>query len=124
MAQITLCGVVSSVAWDRPAAIIELDVFTATDGAPVGHWKLKGATPNSMLRMGLTRDSLRAGTLIVVHTDWNGKPCTNVCEGRAWDWRFPNAPFLGMGSSGTRPPPPPAPTPASCDNLPKSRSPQ
>jgi hypothetical protein len=121
--QTILCGVVSDVAWAKPAVIIDLEVFTATNGAAVGRWKLTGGSPNTMMRAGLTRDNLRARTLVVVRADWDGRPCVETCIGRARDWRFPNAPFLGTGSSGTQPPPsPPSPSPASCENLPKSRS--
>jgi hypothetical protein len=117
LAQTTLCGVVSGVSWTKPAAIIELDVFTATNGAVAGRWKLTGLSPNSMMRAGLTRDSLRPGTLITVRTGWEGKPCAGVCEGRLLEVRWPNAGGAGMGASGTHLPPSlPAPTPASCDN--------
>ena len=61
-------------------------------------WMVEGGTPNTLLRRGLTRDSLPPGTEIVVD-GYRAKSGLNRANGR--DVTFPDGRKLFMGSSGT-----------------------
>jgi hypothetical protein len=59
---------------------------------------VEGGTPNTLLRRGLTRDSLPAGTEILVD-GYRARNGSNRANGR--DLTFPDGRRLFMGSSGT-----------------------
>jgi hypothetical protein len=59
---------------------------------------IEGGTPNTLLRRGLTRESLPAGTEIIVD-GYRAKNGTNRANGR--DVTFPDGKKLFLGSSGT-----------------------
>ncbi len=61
---ILLKGKVVKVEWVNPHAWIHVEV-TKPDGAKEV-WMIEGGSPNSLLRHGVTRDSLPVGTEIVV----------------------------------------------------------
>ena len=61
-----LRGPVTKVEWVNPHAWIHLDV-TNEDGE-VESWMVEGGTPNTLLRRGITRDSLLPGTVILTGT--------------------------------------------------------
>ena len=61
-------------------------------------WMVEGGTPNTLLRRGITRDSLKAGTEIVVD-GYQSKDRSNRANGR--DITYPDGRKLFMGSSGT-----------------------
>ena len=91
-----LRGPVTKVEWVNPHAWIHLDV-TQDDGTVVS-WMVEGGTPNTLLRRGITRDSLLPGTVIVVD-GYQSKDRSNRANGR--DITFPDGRKLFMGSSGT-----------------------
>ena len=59
---IQLRGTVVRVEWINPHTWIHIDV-KEPDGK-VARWMIEGGTPNTLLRRGLTRDTLPAGTEI------------------------------------------------------------
>jgi hypothetical protein len=61
---VTLRGTVTKMEWINPHSWIHMDV-TGEDGTVVP-WMIEAGTPNTMVRRGFTRDSLKAGTEIVV----------------------------------------------------------
>ena len=61
---ILLKGKVVKVEWVNPHAWIHMEV-TNPDGSK-DVWMVEGGSPNSLLRRGVTKDSLQPGTLIVV----------------------------------------------------------
>jgi hypothetical protein len=61
---VTLRGKVTKMEWINPHSWIHMDV-TEADGTVVP-WMIEAGTPNTMVRRGFTRDSLKAGTEIVV----------------------------------------------------------
>ena len=61
---IKLQGTVTKMDWVNPHAWIYLDVKRA-DGT-TEQWRIEGGTPNALFRRGFTKDSLKAGTVIVV----------------------------------------------------------
>src|SRR3981081_2046451 len=61
---VQLRGMVVKVEWINPHTWIHIDV-KQPDGTTV-RWMIEGGTPNTLVRNGLKRDSLPAGTEIVV----------------------------------------------------------
>ena len=93
---VQLRGTVVRVEWINPHTWIHIDV-KAPDGSTV-RWMIEGGTPNTLLRRGLTRDSLPQGTEIVVD-GYRARSGDNRANGR--DVTFPDGRKLFMGSSGT-----------------------
>jgi hypothetical protein len=92
---IQLRGTVAKVEWINPHTWIHIDV-KEPDGK-VARWMIEGGTPNTLLRRGLTRESLPQGTEILVD-GYRAKNGTNRANGR--DLQFPDGRRLFMGSSG------------------------
>ena len=63
-APVLLRGTVTKVEWINPHAWIHVSVAKAGGGTQV--WMVEGGTPNTLLRSGLTRDSVKPGTNIIV----------------------------------------------------------
>ncbi|HZI50381.1 MAG TPA: DUF6152 family protein [Terriglobia bacterium] len=61
---ITLTGVVKSVEWINPHAIVYIDV-KGDDGKTVT-WAIQAAPPNLLVRMGMPRDTLQPGAVFAV----------------------------------------------------------
>jgi hypothetical protein len=95
-APIQLRGTVVRVEWINPHTWIHIDVKDS-DGKTT-RWMIEGGTPNTLLRRGLTRDTLPQGTEILVD-GYKAKNGTNRANGR--DLTFPDGRRLFMGSSGT-----------------------
>ena len=93
---IQLRGTVAKVEWINPHTWIHIDVKEA-DGK-TERWMIEGGTPNTLLRRGLTRNSLPEGTEIMVD-GYRAKNGSNRANGR--DVTFPDGRKLFMGSSGT-----------------------
>lgn len=91
-----LRGTVVKVEWINPHTWIHIDVKEA-DGKTV-RWMIEGGTPNTLLRRGLTRESLPQGTEILVD-GYRAKNGSNRANGR--DLSFTDGRKLFMGSSGT-----------------------
>lgn len=96
-----LKGKVVKLEWVNPHAWVHMEVaecsgsVTACKGQV---WMVEGGTPNTLLRRGVTRDSLTAGTEIVVD-GYQSKDRSNRANGR--DITYPDGRKLFMGSSGT-----------------------
>ena len=93
---IQLKGTVVRVEWINPHTWIHVAVKDA-DGK-TEEWMIEGGTPNTLLRRGLTKNSLPEGTDIVVD-GYRAKNGSNRANGR--DVTFPDGRKLFMGSSGT-----------------------
>jgi hypothetical protein len=93
---VQLRGTVVKVEWINPHTWIHIDV-KQPDGT-TARWMIEGGTPNTLLRSGLKRDSLPAGTEILVD-GYRAKNGTNTANGR--DLTFPDGRRLFVGSSGT-----------------------
>ena len=63
-APVTLRGPVTKVEWINPHAWIHLEVKTPAGKPEI--WMVEGGTPNTLQRVGITRDSIKIGTVIVV----------------------------------------------------------
>jgi hypothetical protein len=97
---VNLRGVVTKVEWINPHAWIHIDAKNA-DGT-IQAWMIEGGTPNTLLRRGITKDSLVAGTELVVR-GYQSKDtsCKPKCRANGRDVTFPDGRKLFLGSSGT-----------------------
>jgi hypothetical protein len=97
---VNLRGPVTRVEWINPHAWIHIDSKNA-DGSTTP-WMVEGGTPNTLLRRGITKDSLVIGTEIVVR-GYQSKDalCKPKCRANGRDVTFPDGRKLFMGSSGT-----------------------
>ena len=93
---VQLKGTVVKVEWINPHTWIHLDVKKG-DGS-MERWMIEGGTPNTLLRRGLTKNSLPEGTELVVD-GYKAKNGSNRANGR--DLTFTDGRKLFMGSSGT-----------------------
>jgi hypothetical protein len=84
------------VEWINPHTWIHIAV--KKDDGSVEQWAVEGGTPNTLLRLGLKRDTIPTGTEIVVD-GYAAKDGTRKANGR--DLTFPDGRKLFMGSSGT-----------------------
>jgi hypothetical protein len=95
-APVKLSGPITKVEWINPHAWIHLE-SKAKDGKSE-MWMVEGGTPNTLQRNGITRDSIKIGTVIVV-SGYQAKDGRKRANGR--DITFPDGRTLFMGSSGT-----------------------
>jgi hypothetical protein len=93
---VKLQGTVTKMEWINPHAWIHIDVKKA-DGTTES-WAIEGGTPNTLLRRGFTKDSLKVGTEIMVD-GYQAKDGSTRANGR--DLTLPDGKKLFMGSSGT-----------------------
>jgi hypothetical protein len=92
---ILLKGKVVKVEWVNPHAWIHVEV-TNPDGAKEV-WMIEGGSPNSLLRHGVTRDSLPVGTEIVVDGYQSRDHTVKRANGR--NLTYPDGRKLLLGSS-------------------------
>jgi len=93
---ITLKGTISRVEWINPHAFIHLDVKGA-DGTVV-EWMIEAGSPNTLVRRGMTRDSIPTGTEVVVF-GYRHRNGSNAANGR--DVTLPDGRRLFITSPGT-----------------------
>lgn len=93
---VKLRGTVTRMEWVNPHSWIHIDVKKA-DGT-VEEWMVEGGTPNTLLRRGFTKNSLQAGTEIVVD-GFQSKDGSRRANGR--DLTLPDGRALFFGSAGT-----------------------
>ncbi len=93
---LVLRGPITKVQWVNPHAWIHLEV-TKKDGTKES-WMVEGGTPNTLLRRGLTKQTLQIGTVIVVD-GYQSKDRSMRANGR--DVTFADGRKLFLGSSGT-----------------------
>jgi hypothetical protein len=103
---VLLKGAVTKVEWINPHAWIHLtakEVTVAGEKRDVGasgeEWAVEGGTPNTLLRRGITRDTVKAGTEIVVDGYQTRDHTLTRANGR--NITFTDGRKLFMGSSGT-----------------------
>jgi hypothetical protein len=96
-APVLLRGKVIRVEWINPHAWVHVQ-----DEATGKEWMVEGGTPNTLLRSGIDRNSLKAGTEIIVRGyQSKDKLCTPACKANGRDLTFPDGRKVFMGSSGT-----------------------
>jgi hypothetical protein len=96
---IMLQGKVTKVEWINPHTWVHM--LVSTNGVDQ-EWMVEAGTPNTLLREGLTRDSLKAGEEIIVR-GYRAKDarCRPACKANGRDVTFLDGHKVFMGSSGT-----------------------
>ncbi len=94
--KVELKGTVTRMEWINPHTWIHIDV-KRTDGA-VERWMIEGGPPNALLRRGFTKNSLVAGTEVLVNGS-QAKDGSRRANGRDLTLAYGRRMF--MGSSGT-----------------------
>jgi hypothetical protein len=92
---VKLSGTVTKMEWINPHSWIHIDV--KNEDGTVTAWMVEGGAPNALLRRGWNKQSLLAGTEIVVE-GFQAKDGANRANGR--DITFPDGRKLFVGSSG------------------------
>ena len=96
-APVLLRGKVTRVEWINPHAWVHIK-----DNTSGQDWMVEGGTPNTLLRSGIDRNSLKPGTEIIVRGyQSKDKLCRPACKANGRDVTFPDGKKLFMGSSGT-----------------------
>jgi hypothetical protein len=93
---VVLRGPVVRVEWVNPHTWIHIEI-TLDDGSKQV-WMVEGGTPNTLLRRGLSRDTIKPGTVIVVD-GYQSKDRSARANGR--DVTFEDGRKFFLGSSGT-----------------------
>jgi hypothetical protein len=93
---VTLHGTITKMEWINPHSWLHIDVKNA-DGTTTA-WMIEGATPNTLLRRGFSREAVKAGTEITI-VGFRAKNGANRANGR--DLILPDGSRLFMQSSGT-----------------------
>ena len=97
---ILLQGKITRIEWINPHSWIHIAVL-GKDGQ-VQQWKIEGGTPNTLIRNGLTRESLKVGTELVVRGyQSKDEECVPACKANGRDITFTDGRKIFMGSSGT-----------------------
>jgi len=98
---VLLKGKVVKVEWVNPHAWIHMEV-TKEDGTKEV-WMVEGGSPNSLLRRGVTKDSLPLGTEVVVDGYQARDYTLKRANGR--NVTYPDGRRLNLGSTGPGAPP-------------------
>jgi hypothetical protein len=93
---ITLKGKVTRIEWINPHAWLHMDVVNAE--GKVEAWRIEAGSPNTLVRRGMTRDSIPTGTEIVVF-GYRHRNGSNAANGR--DVTLPDGTKLFLSSPGT-----------------------
>jgi len=96
-APIRLQGKVVKLEWVNPHAWIHIEIKKPDGTTEV--WMVEGGTPNTLLRRGLTRDSLTVGTELIVDGYQTKDHSLKRANGR--DVTLSDGRKMFMGSSGT-----------------------
>src|SRR5256885_15614537 len=94
---VLLKGPVTKVEWVNPHAWIHIEV-TEADGTKKD-WRGEGGTPNTLLRRGITRESLKPGTVLVI--DGYQARDHSLLRANGRNVTYPDGRKLFLGSSGT-----------------------
>jgi len=93
---IMLEGTITRIEWINPHAWIHIDV-EGEDGN-VESWRIEAGSPNTLVRRGMTRDSIPVGTEVVVF-GYRHRNGSNAANGR--DVTLPDGSKLFLSSPGT-----------------------
>lgn len=94
-------GTVTKMEWINPHAWIHIDV--KGDDGKVASWMIEAAAPNALLRRGWTKNSLLAGTEILVE-GFQAKDGANRANGSIITFTDGRKLFVGSSGDGEGPP--------------------
>jgi hypothetical protein len=95
--QVTLDGTVTQFEWVNPHSWIHIDVKNPKTGK-IEHWRVEGGAPSALLRRGWNRNSLPAGTHIIVQAFQARDGDTRAS---AAEISFPDGRTLSLGNPTT-----------------------
>jgi hypothetical protein len=93
---ITLRGTVTRMEWINPHAWLHIDV--EDENGNIESWRVEAGSPNTLVRRGMTRDSIRPGTKVVVF-GYRHRNGSNAANGR--DVTLPDGSKLFLSSPRT-----------------------
>jgi hypothetical protein len=93
---VELHGTITKMEWINPHSWLHIDV--KNDDGTITPWMIEGATPNTLLRRGFTRDAVKVGTEITI-VGYRAKNGAHRANGR--DLVLPDGSRLFMSSPGT-----------------------
>ena len=93
---VTLKGTITKMEWINPHSWLHIDV--KNDDGTTAAWMIEGATPNTLLRRGFSREAVKPGTEITI-VGYRAKNGANRANGR--DLILPDGSRLFMASPGT-----------------------
>ena len=96
-----LAGSVVMMEWVNPHSWLHIDV-TQADGT-LTRWRVEGGAPSALLRRGWNRNSLPAGTKVIVD---GFQARDGSLRANARDIQFPDGRVLNLGSSNRETAPP------------------
>ena len=96
---VTLKGSVTKLEWANPHIWVYLD--TKDDRNNVEHWQCEGGPPNTLMRNGWSKDSLKFGDQVTID-GFLAKDGSKTCNARAV--KLPNGRNVFAGSSATEAP--------------------
>src|SRR5262245_42969972 len=98
--RLKLRGTVQEVELINPHSWIH--IYVRNNDGTTTRWMIEGGTPNTLLRRGITKNSLPIGTEILVD-GYQAKDGSNRANGR--DLTYPDGKKIFLGSSGPEGPP-------------------
>ena len=94
---VTLNGKVIKFEWVNPHSWIHIDYINAKTGAHE-HWRVEGGAPSALLRRGWDRNTLKAGTDIIVRAF---RARDGDTRASAAEISFPNGTTMSLGNPQT-----------------------
>jgi len=94
---ITLHGTITKLEWINPHSWLHVNV--RNDDGTTTEWMVEGATPNTLLRRGFTRDTVKAGTEITI-IGYQAKSGAHRANGRDLILADGSRLFMGSSESG------------------------
>lgn len=99
-APVKLEGKVTKVEWINPHAWLHLEIVDEEGNTQT--WMVEGGTPNTMIRAGINKNTIKPGTEIIVRGyQAKDKTCEPACKANGRDITLSDGNKLFMGSSGT-----------------------
>lgn len=99
-APVLLRGKVTKMEWVNPHTWVHLEV--EDENGDRTKWMVEGGTPNTLLRTGVDRNTLKPGTEIIVRGyQSKDRICEPACKANGRDITFTDGRKIFMGSSGT-----------------------
>ena len=92
---VTLRGKITKMEWINPHSWLHIDV--TNDDGTITPWMIEGATPNTLLRRGFTREAVKIGAAITI-VGYRAKNGAHRANGR--DLILPDGSRLFMSSPG------------------------
>ena len=93
---VTLKGTVTKIDWKNPYIYIFMDVADAS--GKFVNWAFEGYPPNTLRRVGFSRDLLKVGDAISV-SGWPARDGSNQFAGREITWADGKKFFVGPASN-------------------------